>query len=138
MRNGELLLRWQRFGLGLALNISALAAVGYRLLAKPQPELPELLSLAVGGWLALTLNFFWLLLLLSNAQRLEFWNDILAQLELTNSIEGEVNIFSSERYRKMYPLQPVGPFDELHRIVIACTLLWWFYIGVTIHMIMPK
>ncbi|MFZ2556185.1 MAG: hypothetical protein WAZ27_04615 [Minisyncoccia bacterium] len=99
VRNTEAHLRWLGAQVSFFLNLPAFAGAVFRLVAKL--EVPELVAIAIGGFLLVGANEFLRQFIKRDNKLMDLWNDKLDELERVNGIEGGVQVFSSRRYRRL-------------------------------------
>lgn len=99
LRNTEAQLRWQGAQWVLALNVSAVAGVMYRLISKS--DMAEYFVLSLGCAIIAFLDLEWYSVLRRDGLLLDFWNRAIAELERNTRIDGGMRIFSSEEYQRL-------------------------------------
>jgi 4-amino-4-deoxy-L-arabinose transferase-like glycosyltransferase len=108
IRNTEAYLRWQGAQWVIALNLTALVALLYRFLAKP--DIAELVVLAIGCGGVATLDYEWYNVVRRNGRLFDFWNRKFAEHEAVNGIEGGTKIFTANEYQSL-----IGSRERLQR-----------------------
>ena len=94
IRNNETLLRLHRAHLSVALNLTGLTASMLRLTTLPESHV-EVSFYAVGGVLAILLNYLWFKVIERNSAWLDIWNEKLIELERSSGIEGGIRVYTS-------------------------------------------
>ena len=123
-RNTEATLRWQGFQFALGLNIAGWSAVGVWLLNSPTtPELLAMFTVCLG---ALIGNRVYFSVLARDGKFMGIWNTKAIELEQTNGIEGEVEIFSSPEYLNLKSREPTIQ-QVLRRTIIFASVVWGAY-----------
>lgn len=123
-RNMEAQLRWQGFQFAIGLNIAGLTAVGVWLLNSPTtPELLAMFTVCLG---ALIGNRVYFSVLARDGKFMGIWNTKAIELEQTNGIEGEVEIFSSPEYLNLKSREPTIQ-QVLRRTIIFASVVWGAY-----------
>lgn len=99
IRNMEAFLRWQGAQWVIALNLTAFVALLYRFLA--QPDVAELMVLAIGCGGVAVLDYEWYNVVRRNGRLFDFWNRKFQEHEEANGIEGGVQIFTSPEFHSL-------------------------------------
>jgi len=123
IRNTEANLRWRGAQWSLALNLSAIVAIMYRIITVERVGILEMAVLAFSCAVIAILDVQWYNVLRRNGRLLDYWNAKLAEHERRNSIRGGMKLFTSPDYRKL-----AGSRDRLQRrlerITVFFTGLW--------------
>lgn len=121
IRNMEAYLRWQGAQWVIALNLSALVAVLYRFISKP--ETPELFVLSVGCAIIAALDYEWYSVLRRDGKLLGLWNAKLVEHEETNGIDGDIEVFTSTEYQQVSSSRERLQ-RKLERITVGFIIVW--------------
>jgi hypothetical protein len=124
-----------RSTLGLVLNPPAYAAVAYRLI-DPHVSNLELWVLALGCIIFALMNLNLLRTLVRDGQFMTLWNDVIAELERVNPIEGNVQVFSAPRYLRLRTAR--GRLQRRLVIAAGCAMVTWLAMStVPVAMLFP-
>jgi len=121
LRNTEAQLRWQGAQWSVTLNVSALVALMYRMLSRP--ELLEFVVLTTGCAIVAGLNFVWYNILRRDGKLFNFWNKKILEHESVNGIDGGIKIFTSDRYQQ-FSLSRDRLQRRLERVTVALIYVW--------------
>ncbi len=99
IRNAEAYLRWQGAQWSIALNLTGLVAIMYRLISTPKQS--EIFVLSVCCAAAAGLSLEWYAVLRRDGRLLNFWNAKLAEHERRNGIKGGMRLFTAVAYQNL-------------------------------------
>ncbi len=99
IRNTEAYLRWQGAQWSIALNVSGLVALLYRLISSP--GMPELFVLSFCCGIAAALDIEWYSVLRRDGRLFDFWSRKFAEHERRNGIRGGMELFMSAEYARL-------------------------------------
>lgn len=123
IRNIEAFLRWQGAQWSIALNLSAIVAIMYRVISVDKVEALELFVLAFGCTCGALLDFEWYSTLRRNGKLFDFWNRKLTEHERRNEIRGGMKLFTSREYQRLASSRDRLQ-RRLERISVFFIILW--------------
>ncbi len=103
-RSTEVTLRWDGFRTALQLNVAGLVGVTIWLLGERTTT--EIGLALCASLLGVLWNFFHYKLLGRDGKFLGLWNESVVDIERINGIQGDVKIFSSDRYNELRRREP--------------------------------
>lgn len=123
IRNAEAYLRWQGSQWSIALNLSAIVAIMYRIITAERIGTAELFILAFGCASIALLDVQWYSVLRRNGRLFDFWNRKLKEHERRNGIRGGMKLFTSHEYDRLTRARDRLQ-RRLERICVVFIALW--------------
>lgn len=121
LRATEGALRWQGAQLGFLLNLPAMAASVLKLATGP--SIKELVLISLGNAACCAVNWFLYEVIRRDGKYVDLWNELLSDLERVNGTDGDLCVFSSEKFARLRDSR--GRLQHrLQALIIGCIVAW--------------
>ena len=127
-RNNETQLRWHGSVFVFTLNLPALYWVLTKLLGKFPITVQDAMLFLIMSLGVCALNVIWYHILRRDNRFIAFWNDKLIELENKNGTQGDIDIFTSERYARITASR--GRVQHRLELVTYAIIIIWFMVVV--------